>query len=155
MKKLITLLLSAALILSLCACGSKGGAADNSSDIVSREKINVNVFMLNGPTGIGAAQLMKKAKEGTAADNYNFTVVADPNEIVSKISTGEADIAAVATNLAAKLYNKTEGGVTVIAVNTLGVLNVITNGNTAVSSLADLRVKRYILQVRAQTPSIS
>ncbi len=136
MKKLLSILLSVSLIFCFAACGKE------QTPETPAEKETVNVFMISGPTGIGAVNLMKAAKAGTAADNYNFTVVAEPNEIVSKISTGEADIAAVATNLASTIYNKTEGKVTVLAVNTLGVLNVITNGETAVSSLADLKGKK-------------
>ncbi len=162
MKKLIALILSAFLLLSLTACGKE------QTPEAPAEKETVNVFMISGPTGIGAVNLMKAAKENTAADNYNFTVVAEPTEIVTKISNGEADIAAVATNLASNIYNKTNGGVTVLAVNTLGVLNVITNGDTAVNSIADLKGKtvyttgkganpeyviNYLLEKNGLTPS--
>ena len=44
-------------------------------------------------------------------------------------------------NLAAVLYNKTEGAVQVLAVNTLGVLYIVENGES-VQSLADLKGKR-------------
>lgn len=65
---------------------------------------------------------MSKADNGEGSENYSFTVTATPDEVVSKISNGEGDIAAVATNLASTLYNKTQGGVKVIAVNTMGAL---------------------------------
>ena len=141
MKKIIALIMCVALACSFAACGSKGNQ-DASSDVAaSYEKQDINVFMLSGPTGIGAVNMMQEAENGTAADNYKFSVAAQPTEIVSKISNKEADIAAVATNLAATIYNKTEGKVTVLAVNTLGVLNVVTNGDTTVDSLADLKGK--------------
>ena len=96
--------------------------------------------------------MMKAAENGNAEGKYNFNVVAQPDEIVSKISNGEADIAAVATNLAAKLYNKTGGGVTVLAVNTLGVLNVLTNSGTTVTSLADLKDKTVYTTGQGSNP---
>jgi NitT/TauT family transport system substrate-binding protein len=102
------------------------------------EKVDVNVFVINGPTGIGAVQMMSNADNGIGSENYNFSVVTDPTEIVSKISTGEADIAAVATNLASTIYNKTQGGIKVIAVNTMGVLYVLNNTGAEINSIADL-----------------
>ena len=54
--------------------------------------------------------------------------------------SGEVDIAAVPTNLASVLYNKTEGGVKLLALNTLGVLYMVTK-NEEVASIADLKGK--------------
>lgn len=141
MKKLFSIILAALLVLGLTACGEK-----------KAELTEARVYVLSGPTGIGAVNMMKSSENGTTEGKYNFNVVAQPDEIVSKISNGEADIAAVATNLAAKLYNKTNGGVTVLAVNTLGVLNVLTNGDTTVTSLADLRGKTVYTTGQGSNP---
>jgi len=128
MKKLISILLAFVLLLSLSACG------------VNVKEIKANVYGISGPTGIGLASLMKDAKEGKGSLNYNIQLAASNDEIVAKISNKEADIAAVATNLASTLYNKTNGGIKVLAVNTLGVLNVVTKG-VEVKSIADLKGK--------------
>lgn len=133
MKKIIALVCALSLMLSLCACSSGENAGS--------QKTPLRFFVINGPTGIGAVNLMDKAEKGKTENQYTFSVVSEPNEIVSKLSTGEADIAAVATNLAAKIYNKTNGGVTVLAVNTLGVLDILTL-NTPITSFADLRGKK-------------
>lgn len=135
MKKVLSLALAVLMMFSFAAC-----SADNKDETVApKEKVNVNAFVLSGPTGIGAVNMMEDAKNGIGLENYNFNVVAAPDEIVAKISNGEADIAAVATNLAAKLYKVTDGGIKILAVNTLGVLNVLNYKGEAVSSLADLK----------------
>ncbi len=135
MKKILSLVLAVLMVFSFAAC-----SADNKDETVApKEKVNVNAFVLSGPTGIGAVNMMEDAKNGIGLENYNFNVVAAPDEIVAKISNGEADIAAVATNLAAKLYKVTDGGIKILAVNTLGVLNVLNYKGEAVSSLADLK----------------
>lgn len=128
MKKLISILLILVLALSLTACG------------VNVKEVKANVYGIAGPTGIGLANLMKDAKAGGGSLDYNIALAASNDEIVAKITNKEADIAAVATNLASTLYNKTNGGIKVLAVNTLGVLNVVTKG-VEVSAISDLKGK--------------
>ena len=140
MKKILSLLLVLVLVFAFCACGDKKeteSTADKTPDFAK-----ANVYVLSGPTGIGAANLKSLAESKKTAVDYNVTVVAQPDEVVSKISNGEADIAAIATNLAAKLYNKTNGGISILAVNTLGVLNVVTQKGVEVAYLADLKGKK-------------
>lgn len=84
--------------------------------------------------------LWAAADAGETENTYHITMSGANDEVVAAISKGEADIAAVATNMAAALYNKTEGGVTVLAVNTLGVLSLLGNGQEA-ASIADLAGK--------------
>ena len=144
MKKIISLLLAFVITLVFASCGA-APEPDNEATV------KANVFMISGPTGIGAVNLMKADANGTAKGDYEFTVVTAPTEIVAKISNKEADIAAVATNMAATIYNKTNGGVTVLAVNTLGVLNVLTNG-TKITSLADLKGKKVYTTGQGANP---
>jgi NitT/TauT family transport system substrate-binding protein len=92
---------------------------------------------LKGPTGIGAASLMAANAAGTARGYYEITLESDPSNIASALIAGTLDIAAVPTNLAATLYNKTGGNIKIIAVNTLGVLSILEQGDT-VDSVADL-----------------
>jgi len=128
MKKLISFVLVFAFVVLLAACGEK------------RETGEMDVYVLAGPTGIGAVNLWAQSEAGESANTYNFKLVSENEEIIAAISKGEADIAAVATNLASSLYNKTNGEVTVLAVNTLGVLSILTNG-TELSSISDLAGK--------------
>lgn len=134
MKKIISLLLAVMLVLGLTACGTEPEQPV--------EYAKTNFYVLSGPTGIGAANLKDRAEKGQTEVNYNINIVKEPSEIVAKISKKEADIAAIATNLAAKVYNTTNGAVTVLAVNTLGVLNVVTPAGVTVNSLADLKGKK-------------
>ena len=127
MKKIMALLLTLLMVFSFVGCSeAKTG--------------EMNVYVLSGPTGIGAVNLRAESEAGKTQNTYNFSMVDANDEIVAAISNGQADIAAVATNLAATLYNKTNGGVTVLAVNTTSVLSVLTNG-TEIGSIADLRGK--------------
>jgi len=92
-------------------------------------------MVLSGPTGVGAAMLMKAADEGTPVATVE--VVTDNQEVTNALVNKDVDIAAIATNAAASLYAKTDGGIQVLAVNTLGVLYILEKGDT-VHSMADL-----------------
>ena len=140
MKKLLCIVLALALVLSFASCGK---AVDETGEM--------NVYVLSGPTGIGALNLWEKAELGETKNTYNFTLTGANEEIVSAVSKGEADIAAVATNLASTLYNKTEGGVTVLAVNTGGVLYMLSNGEE-INSIADLKGKTIYAPGQSANP---
>lgn len=127
MKKIIAILLTLLLTLSFVGCTEKKTG-------------EMNVYVLSGPTGIGAVNLRADSEAGKTKNTYKFSMVDANDEIIAAVSNGQADIAAVATNLAATLYNKTNGGVTVLAVNTTSVLSLLTNG-VAINSVADLRGK--------------
>ena len=139
MKKLISILLTLLLVLSFAGCGANNTDSTPSTPS-SPEKLDtkVNIYGIAGPTGVGLANLMEKAEKGEGNLKYNIALAANNDEIVAKIKNGEADIAAVATNLASTLYNATNGGVQVLAINTLGVLNVVTKGYE-VDSIDDLK----------------
>lgn len=135
MKKAFTL----ALVLLLLVGTLAGCSAPEEPPAA---KATVNIGTIQGPTGIGMVHLMQADEAGTATNDYNFSVATSPEEISSKLAsaTGGLDIAAVPTNMAAALYQKTSGSVKLLAVNTLGVLYMLENGNT-VQSLADLKGK--------------
>ncbi len=143
MKKLLSLLLSMLLVLSVfAACGSDETPAPAPDTI--------RVFALKGPTGMGMSKLMsdESAKEDSA---YQFTIAGSPDEVSVEILKGNYDIAAVPTNLAAVLYSKTEGELMVAAVNTLGVLYVLENGDS-IQSINDLNGKTIYATGQASTP---
>ena len=102
------------------------------------QRTQVRLAVVNGPTGMGAAKLMADNEAGTTLNDYIAEVAAQPSEISGKLINGDLDIAALPTNMAATLYNKTNGGVQLLALNTLGVLYVLENGDT-VHTLSDLR----------------
>ena len=138
-KSLVSLLLALTLALSLNACGTQANTEPEQPDDTPAPA-EVNLYVLSGPTGIGAMNLWAAADAGETQNTYHITMPGANDEVVAAISNGDADIAAVATNLAATLYNKTSGGVTVLAVNTLGVLSLLGNGQE-VATVADLAGK--------------
>ncbi len=115
--------------------------------------LEINVWTLNGTTGFGMAPLMQSAKDGEAALNYKFTVETNATNVRDAIINGTADIGAVPTNVASVLYNKTEGGVVILAINTRGVLYLVANTAKveAPASLAELSGKT--VYVPAQNPA--
>ena len=138
-RSLVSLLLALTLALSLTACGTQANTEPEQPDDTPAPA-EVNLYVLSGPTGIGAMNLWAAADAGETQNTYHITMPGANDEVVAAISNGDADIAAVATNLAATLYNKTSGGVTVLAVNTLGVLSLLGNGQE-VATIADLAGK--------------
>lgn len=118
---------------------------------VTGETPVIRVATLKGPTGMGMAKLMDDNANGTASNKYEFTVAGAPDEVTAAVISGELDIAAVPTNLASVLYKKTEGEVQIAALNTLGVLYMLENGNT-INSVEDLRGKTIYATGQASTP---
>lgn len=103
------------------------------------DKTVVRVGALSGPTAMGMVKLMENNEAGSSANTYEFADLAtEASALVTPIAQGELDIAAVPSNLAATLYSKTKGGVEVLAVNALGVLNLVEKGDT-LSGMQDLK----------------
>lgn len=99
--------------------------------------VTVRVASLKGPTTMGLVGLMRDDEEGTAAQDYELTMYGAPDEIVPLLTKGEVDAALIPANLAAVLHAKTSGGVRVAAITTLGMLEVLEQGDT-IHSVADL-----------------
>ncbi|MBQ8148925.1 MAG: ABC transporter substrate-binding protein [Clostridia bacterium] len=133
MKKFVSILMTLVLTLSLASCAVAEPLAD--------------VAALKGPTAMGMVKMMSD----DAGASWNFTIAAAADEIAPKLIQGELDIAAVPANLAATLYNKTQGKVQVLAINTLGVLYIIENGET-VQSVEDLKGKTIYSAGQGATP---
>ena len=160
MKRTLSLLLTAALALSLLAgCGPKNppagtsssapgssssqpdGSASEPGDTSGASGPSVRFMALSGPTGVGAAKLM--ADHDADAQNSaiaSYEIVTDNTQVQSALVNKDVDIAAIATNSAANLYAQSDGAIQVLAVNTLGVLYILEKGDT-VHSIADLAGK--------------
>ena len=166
MKKLTSMLLALALVLSLAACG---GAASSSvassaasgeavpeaaSEAASSEEAKelsttdaLRIAGLKGPTTMGLVNLLSMEEDGTASMVYGAA-----DEIVPLLMKGELDMAAIPANLAATLYQKTEGGIQAVAVNTLGVLYVVEKGGDTIQSMADLAGRTILSTGKGTTP---
>ena len=121
-------------------------STDESADTDAAEAA-LRIAGLKGPTTMGLVNLM--ADE--VAENYNFTMYGAADEIVPLLVKGELDAAAVPANLAATLYNKTNGAVEVACINTLGVLYIVENGET-VNSVEDLKGQTIVTTGKGATP---
>lgn len=153
-SKLLKIISSTLALIMLCTAfaGCKKENAESSSMASQEPKTKVNVAVLKGPTAIGMLKLMSDDKNNIANNDYNFEVCTDPaTQVVPKIVNKSIDIAAVPTNLAATLYKKTEKNVSIIAVNTLGVLSIVTNG-VEINSVADLKGKTIYATGQGSTP---
>lgn len=163
MRKAILLLMILASLLAITACAANDNAVAQTTETVATEtvatevttepaeKIDVNVAALIGPTGMGMVELMSKNESGETANHYNFELSSTPDALVGKVISGELDIIAVPTNLALVLYNRTEGNVQLVAVNTLGVLYVLENGEE-IQSLEDLSGKTVNVSGKGAVP---
>ena len=160
MKRTLSLLLTAALAFSLLAgCGPKNPPAEGSGsanpgasssqpdqsggvgNTSAASGPSVRFMALSGPTGVGAAKLM--ADHDADAQNSaiaSYEIVTDNTQVQTALVNKDVDVAAIATNAAAALCAKTDGGIQVLAVNTLGVLYILEKGDT-VHSMADLAGK--------------
>ena len=160
-KKLLALLLALSMAFALTACKKSAEEPSVSpSDSVTESAEpsetpsaepsapamgeDVRLAVLSGPTGIGAAKLLSDSDADATVNHYAYTIAADNSELVAGLTGSDPafDIATVASNVAVNLYNKTDGGVKIIALGTLGVLHILeSGGNETVSSVADLAGK--------------
>ncbi len=168
MKKILSLLLAFSLALSLAACGGSASSAA-SSTVVSEAASSaaaseeeeaaaplsvtepLRIAGLKGPTTMGLVNLLSMEQAGTAAMDYDLQLYGAADEIVPLLIKGELDMAAIPANLAATLYQKTNGGIQAVAVNTLGVLYVVEQGDT-VHSMADLKGRTILSTGKGTTP---
>lgn len=111
----------------------------------------VRVGSLKGPTSMGLVSLMDKALKGETSNVYEFTMAGKADELVGKIANGDLDIALLPANVASVLYTKTQGNITVLDINTLGVLYVVASDD-AITSMADLKGRTIYMTGKGTTP---
>jgi len=145
----IAVVLGAAIALT--ACTPAGTSPSPNPSLATTPAFAVRVASLKGPTTMGMVSLMDQASRGGAQQPYTFTVSGTPDAVSGPLVAGDYDVALIPVNLAAVLYNKTNGGVKLAAVAVLGVLYVVT-GDPAVKSLADLKGKTITNSGKGTTP---
>lgn len=111
----------------------------------------VRVASLKGPTSLGLLFLMDKANKGETANTYEFRMATGADEILPLMVKGDLDIALIPANVASILYHKTQGGVEVIDINTLGVLYMV-SGEDGLADFTDLKGKTIYLTGKGTTP---
>ena len=158
-KLMLTTLLILAMVLSFAACGNQTGDDNTSAtDVTPTPEVTldtetpVNIMVLNGTTGFGMAKLISDNSKGDSTLNYNISVETDASNITAALINKTVDIAALPTNAAAVAYNKSQGEVQALALNTLGVLYLVTDDTISIASFEDLRGQT--VYVPAQNPTI-
>ncbi len=143
MKKLKRILLTTISMLFtmalLAGCGEK------------EEETVLRIGGMKGPTSMGLLFMKDEFENGAGTGAYEFTMVTGADELLPMMIKGELDIALVPANVAAILYQKTEGGVAVIDINTLGVLYMV-SGDSNIVNVEDLRGKTIYLTGKGTTP---
>lgn len=140
------------LIAVICIALVAATALVSCSSVQVDKELEIKISVLNGTTGFGAAKLISDTTDGKSELNYKFTVETDAANVTAGLINGSIDIAALPTNAAATVYNKTNGGIKIAAVNTLGVLYLVTNSEkVTIDSIDDLEGKTVYCP--AQNPS--
>lgn len=156
-SRFLAVVLSLALLAGcLCGCTKAPAPADivqnpASSIIAPAEKAKIRVLAISGPTGMGMVELMQANDESRAANDYTFTLTTNPSDAVAKLTSQEADIAAIPANLAATLYAKTQGGIQILALNTQNNLYIVQTGEE-VTSIESLEGKSIAVSGQGSTP---
>ena len=133
--KIISLFLSLVMVFSFAACNKENSASETDTSSDERE-VKTNIAAFKSSSAVGIAKLYNDRSYGYTVSFYDNT-----DEICNLIKSGEADIACLPLNLAAKLYNETDGNIEILAVNTKGNLYALSKDDT-ISSVADFEGKK-------------
>ena len=175
MKRILIFALIAVLLLGLCACTQEttptgdqtsselptlnGDTKPENNDATKNAQPNeaegfeegvLRIYSLKGPTSMGLATLLRDSDAGTTEIKYQSTICTTADEVTAALVNGSADVALLPANAAATLYNKV-GGFSVVAINTLGVLYIVENGDS-IESIDDLAGKTVCLTGKGTTP---
>lgn len=135
----------------------EGTGDDTVADLPEEEEAEsdsrtpVRIGSLKGPTSIGLLYLMDQAEQGEAVNNYEFTMTAAADELLPSMLSGDLDIVLIPANVASVLYNKAEGDASVIDINTLGVLYMV-SGNDKIRNMEDLKGQTVYMTGKGTTP---
>ena len=110
----------------------------------------VRIGSLKGPTSMGLVHLMDPTAD-IWKPNYDFTMVAAADELLGKVASGDLDIALIPANVSSVLYNKTQAGISVIDINTLGVLYIVSSDDS-IQEFADLKGRTIAMTGKGNTP---
>lgn len=124
------------------------GCSDSGTDL---DSVRINIGSLKGPTTMGLLNLMEQCEKDGDSSKYAFTMAVTADELLPKMISGEIDIALIPSNVASVLYNKTEGGITVLNINTLGVLHAV-SADKSINKVSDLKGKDIFVTNKGTTP---
>lgn len=164
-------ILTFVLALSLTACQNSGqdtsqnqgqNQDQNQNQIPeSEDSTTIRIAALKGPTSMGLIKLINDTDTNNVSEEslYDFTLAGSADEISPAFLKGDLNIACIPANLASVFYNKTEGQIATLAINTLGVLYIVENGDGSgenqIKTLADLQGKTIVAAGKGATPEYS
>ena len=149
MKRFVSLLLAVLMTAAvLTGCARQPQTPDRPQE----EAVTIRVGGLKGPTSMGLVKLLDDAENQKTANAIDFQMAASANELTPLLLQGELDILAVPANLGSVLYNKTQGGVKMLAVSTLGVLYMVEKGGETVTDIQSLAGKTIYATGKGATP---
>lgn len=164
--RILTLLLAFAMLMSFAACTADKEASDitdsntestptsdsaSTPEVKPDSELEMKIYALNGTTALGMAQMIDNVNNKKADMNYSISLHASADAITGAITTGECAIAALPTNVAVRLFNKSEGKLKLLALNTLGVLYLLQNGEN-ITSLEELEGKTVYVPGAGSNP---
>lgn len=139
MKKLIALIIALATLTLLCT---------SCSLVKPDTTTEVKIGVMNGPTGMGMAKLINDEKSN-ADTLYTFESYSAPTDAIPELTNGTLDMLCLPTNTAATLSAKLD--ISVIAINCLGSLYLMTDEATDINSISDLEGKTIYCSVPTST----
>lgn len=139
-RRILALGLALVLVFTMFA-----GCGQDEAEVPETVTEVVKVAALNGPTGLAMVKLMDQP------DKYDVATFQAPTDVTGKVISGEVDVAAVPSNLAAVLYNKTQGQIVAVSPIALGVLHVLGN-DAEVAEVKDLAGKTIVASGQGGTP---
>lgn len=148
LKNITALLIALLLVCSFASCGNRSeNTEENSTETeTDAEKTKVRVAIPDGPDAVGLAKLISDRDYA-----FSFSILQSLSEASDMLMNGETDMAVLPVNLAADIYNKTNGGIQIISVNALGSLYVLERGKS-IKSLNDLKGKTVYLSDKGSVP---
>lgn len=130
MKKLIAILMVVAVAMTaLVSCGKE------------KDDTKIRIGYMAGPTGMGMAKLIHDNGGEAGNEKYSFTKYADTESAKRDLTKGVVDVICLPTNEAATYYMATDDNNIVLAINTLNTLYLLSDGNSEITSLAQLEGK--------------
>ncbi len=139
---LIFVMLLGSVAGALTGCGASTGSKDD---------VSIRIAGLKGPTTIGLVNFFSDAASESSSINYSFEMFTAGSDIMAAMAAGQADIGLVPSNVACVMNNKVEGGVSVIDINTLGVLSCV-SADDSVKGISDLSGRTVYLTGQGATP---
>ena len=145
MKRILSIMLCILLVVALPLFAQAAKEAQLAS-----ERVSIRMAVMQGPSGFGTVALGREGGRIDETTMVDISVYPSPNEVIARLVSGELDVAALPTNVAANLYAKNVG-VKVAAITGEGMLMFLTN-DASITELGDLANRKISIPGAGGTP---